>query len=407
MKILLVHNRYQIPGGEEVVFEQERELLERAGHKVVTYCRSNFEAESYGGLKRLVLVKNMAWSGETKETLGRVLRDETPDVVHVHNTFMMMSPAVFEACREAGVPVVQTLHNYRMFCPAANFVRDGKPCEECAEQSLWSGVMHGCYRDSRAATASVAWMLTTQRKREAWADLYIALSEFSRQKFISHGVPAEKICVKPNFVANDPGERTGEGQRAVAIGRLSEEKGLETLLRAWKQLPSSVPLSIVGDGPLSSDLQKMTGDLGLANVTFHGRLSRMDTLAILKTAKFLVVPSQCYENFPMGIVEAFACGVPVICSRLGAMQELVSDHHTGLHFNAGDATSLASKVAWAWAHNDEMQTMGKQARREYEAKYTAEKNYPQLMEIYGRVARSVPASVAVPEGEMALSASRL
>lgn len=397
MRILLVHNRYQIPGGEEVVFEQERDLLERAGHQVLTYCRSNFEAESYTGLRRLSLVKNIAWSTETKDGLARLLREEKPDVVHVHNTFMMMSPSVFAACREAGIPVVQTLHNFRLFCPAANFLRDGKPCEECAQHSLLRGIGHGCYRDSKAATATVALMIQVQRQRAAFADRYIALSEFSRQKFIAHGISAEKIYVKPNFVYPDPGERSGEGSRAVFVGRLSEEKGLDTLLGAWKQLNISIPLSIVGDGPLLTPLQKMSAELKLSGVTFHGRLGRRQAQEMIKSARFLLATSQCYENFPMGIVEAFACGVPVICSRLGGMQELIEDGRTGLHFTPGDAADLAEKVEWAWRNGEQMRSMGKEARQEYEGKYTADINYPQLLQIYRRAGVAEPAAVAIGE----------
>jgi glycosyltransferase involved in cell wall biosynthesis len=405
MKILLVHNRYQIPGGEEVVFEQERELLERAGHQVLTYCRSNFEAESYTGVRQLALVKNIAWSTDTKDALVRMLRDQQPDVVHVHNTFMMMSPSVFAACREAGVPVVQTLHNYRLFCPAANFFRDGKVCEECADHTVLSGIRHGCFRESRPATATVALMITVQRQRQARPDLYIALSEFSRQKFIAHGIPAEKICVKPNFADPDPGERTEEGSYAIFVGRLSEEKGLDTLLTAWKQLHSDIPLSIVGDGPLLASLRTMAVELKLTSVTFHGRLPRRQTQDMIKSARFLVAPSQCYENFPMGIAEAFACGVPVICSRLGGMQELVEDGRTGLHFTAGNSADLARKVTWAWSQVEAMRSMGKAARQEYEAKYTAEKNYPLLMDIYRRAGAPQAAEIAV-DAELDLSLSR-
>jgi glycosyltransferase involved in cell wall biosynthesis len=405
MKIVLVHNQYQIPGGEEVVFEQERRLLERAGHQVLTYCRSNFEAEAYTGMRRLTLVKNIAWSTDTRDALARLLREEKPDVVHVHNTFMMMSPSVFDACREAGVPVVQTLHNYRLFCPAANFIRDGKVCEECAEHSLLRGIRYGCFRDSRAATATVALMLTVQRQRAAFPDLYIALSEFSRQKFIEHGIPAEKVWVKPNFVSPDPGERTADGTYAVFVGRLSEEKGLDTLLESWKQLHRNIPLSIVGDGPLLATLQRKAAQLKLGGVTFHGRLARSQTQEIIKSAHFLVSPSQCYENFPMGIAEAFACGVPVICSRLGGMEEIVDDRRTGLYFQAGDPADLTNKLEWAWSHADQMRRMGKEARREYEAKYTAEKNYPLLMEIYQR-AGAVEAVESQMEASMGLSFSR-
>jgi glycosyltransferase involved in cell wall biosynthesis len=402
MKILLVHNRYQIPGGEEVVFEQEREMLERAGHQVITYCRTNFEADAYTGLRRFELVKNISWSTDTRAALAKLLREEAPDLVHVHNTFMMMSPSVFDACHEAGVPVVQTLHNFRLFCPAANFMRDGKVCEECADYSLLRGIRYGCYRDSRAATATVALMLKVQRQREAYPDLYVALSEFSRQKFVANGIPAAKICVKPNFVSPDPGERTGDGSCAIFVGRLSEEKGLDTLLSAWKQLQSDIPLSIVGDGPLLNVLKQKAADLKLSCVKFHGRLSRPATQELIKSAKFLLAPSECYENFPLGIAEAFACGVPVICARLGGMQELVTEGSTGLHFTAGNSADLAGKTAWAWAHPEEMRGMGRQARRQFENKYTAEQNYPLLMAIYQRAGVRQPASNSV-EAEVAFS----
>jgi len=390
VKILLVHNQYQIPGGEEVVFEQEKRLLERAGHEVVTYCRTNYEAESYSGFRKLALIRNIAWSSETNTSLRQLLREEKPDIVHVHNTFMMMSSSVFAACHDEGIPVLQTLHNFRMLCPAANFIRDGKVCEECAEHSLLRGIQHGCYRGSRMATATVALAIEVQRQRRAYADLYIALSEFSRRKLVSHGLPADKVCVKPNFVNPDPGERTSEGRYAIFAGRLSEEKGLETLLDAWRQLQCDIPLMIVGDGPLFEPLKKKADELGLTSVTFAGRLPREQTLEAIKEARFLLATSQCYENFPMGIVESFACGVPVICSRLGGMQELVEDGVTGLHFTPGNATELAGKVQWTWLHPEEMQAMGKTARSTYLRRYTAEKNYPLLMEIYARVTAMQP-----------------
>ena len=405
MKILLVHNRYKIEGGEEVVFDQERQLLERAGHEVITYTRSNFEADDYRGARQLALIKNIAWSSGSKQEVGELLRKHRPDVVHVHNAFMMISPAVFATCHEAGVPVVQTLHNYRLFCPAANFIREGRVCEECVEHSLLRGVRYGCYRNSHAATASVALMITVQRQRRAYPDLFIALTEFSRQKFIANGISAEKIQVKPNFVDPDPGERTAVGDYAVVAGRLSQEKGLDTLLDAWRQLGRHIPLVIVGDGPLLASTRQRAAELGLANVTFCGRIPRAKVLEKIKAARFLVTPSQCYENFPMGIAEAFACGVPVICSRLGGMQEVVENNRTGLHFSQGNAADLASNVLWAWSHPDETQRMGKLARKEFEAKYTAAKNYPQLMQIYRRAAKGEAAAI-LDETEVRFSLSR-
>lgn len=405
MKILLVHNEYQQLGGETVVFEQERDLLERAGHQVLTYCRTNYEAESYTGLRRISLVKNISWSSDSKQQVSQLLHREKPSVVHVHNTFMMISPSLFAACREAHVPVVQTLHNYRLLCPANTFLRDGKVCEECVDHGPWRGVRYGCYRESHAATATVALMMTVQRQRRAFPDLFVAVSEFSRQKFIAGGLPADKIVVKPNFVYPDPGERVSDGEYALFAGRLTEEKGLPTLLHAWKRLGGAIPLKIVGDGSLLSELKATAAQFRLANVTFLGRLPREQTIQAIKSSRFLIVSSECYENCPMGIVEAFACGVPVIGSALGAMQRMVDDGRTGLHFSPANPTDLAAKVEWAWSHRPQMREMGRAARLEFEAKYTAEKSYLQLMEIYQR-AGAMEAGLAPAAAEVGLGLSQ-
>ena len=227
MKILLVHNSYQQPGGEDVVFQQERELLDRAGHEVLTYCRSNWEIAGYSALKRLGLIGRVTWARDSRREIASLLHSQKPDLVHVHNTFLMVSPSIYSACREADIPVVQTLHNYRLLCPAANFFRHGRVCEECLEHSLWRSVLHGCYRKSRTETSAVALMLVVHRWRHTWTrgvNCFIALSEFSRQKFIEGGIPTEKITVKPNFVIADPGCRARGGEYALFIGRFSPEK---------------------------------------------------------------------------------------------------------------------------------------------------------------------------------------
>jgi glycosyltransferase involved in cell wall biosynthesis len=385
MKIVLVHNTYQQPGGEDVVFEHEKALLERAGHYVTTYCRSNHEISELSAIERAMVVPRTIWSNDSHREFAKLLRRENPDVVHIHNTFMMISPSIYSACRDQGVPVVQTLHNFRLLCPAATFFRDGKVCEECVDDGLWKSVSHGCYRDSRSATAAVALMLAVHRKLDTWNELvdrFIALSNFSRDKFVASGFPAEKIVVKPNFVDPDPGEGTGEGEYALFVGRLSREKGLPTLVQAWTRLKTRMPLEIIGDGPEREMLEEQAKVGGNCRITFRGRCSHEATLAAVKRAKFLVQPSECYENFPMSIVEAFACGAPVVCSRLGGMAELVEDHRTGLLFTPGDADDLGEKVEWAVTHPAEIGELGREARREFEQKYTAERNYSHLMEIY-------------------------
>jgi glycosyltransferase involved in cell wall biosynthesis len=398
MKILLVHNSYQQPGGEDVVFGQEQELLERAGHEVLTYCRSNWEIAGYSALKLLALAGRMMWARDTRREIGSLLRCQKPDLVHVHNSFLMVSPSIYSACQEAHIPVVQTLHNYRLLCPAAIFFRRGRVCEECLEHSLWRGVLHGCYRNSRAETSAVALMLTVHRWRRTWTwgvNCFIALSEFSRQKFIEGGIPAEKIAVKPNFVYADPGCRGRSGEYALFIGRLSPEKRVVTLLAAWQRLHARIPLRIIGGGPEREFLEARANQMELSDVRFLGQLPRDEVIAALKGAWCLIFTSEWYENFPMTIVEAFACGVPVICSRLGAMQEIVADGRTGLHFTPGDAGDLAAKVGWAWAHPQEMAAMGRAARAEYEAKYTAERNYETLMGIYDDTRRNVAPALPI------------
>ena len=391
MKVLVIHNSYQQPGGEDVVFAQECQLLQRYGHQVVTYERSNRELERMSSFERLVAAKNMVSAKGSRQDIRDLLRAERPDVVHVHNTFMMVSPSVYEVCQEMHVPVIQTLHNFRLLCPAWSLFRDGHVCEECPTSGLWRSVWHGCYHNSRATTAGVALMLQVHRLANTWnnsVDSYVALSEFARQKFIDGGLPSNKLRVKPNFVFPDPGERDRPGDYAIFVGRLSPEKGVARLLAAWKMLRSSIPLVIVGDGPLRVSLEAESRKQNLSTVKFTGRLTGPETRNAIKQAAFLIAPSLWYEGFPMIICEAFACGTPVLCSRLGALQEIVTDHDTGLHFFPDEEKDLAGKVEWAWNNRSRMAAMGKSARHAYETCYTAEKNYGMLMQIYGQTTSS-------------------
>ena len=385
MKVLVVHNYYQQPGGEDATCEQECQLLERAGHQVVFYRRTNKEIEGLAGWRRVRLSADTIWNERSRREFLALLGRERPNVVHVHNTFVVISPSIFSACREADVPVVQTVQNYRLFCPAATFFRDGRICEECLEHGLWRGVRHACYHDSRSATAVVALMIAINRRRGTWpgkVDRIIAVTNFSRQKMIEAGLPEDQVVVKPNFVYPDPGEGSGPRDYALFVGRLAPEKRVNVLLTAWSKLREPIPLLIAGGGPEREALEAQARRDGLSKVRFLGQVPRVETVAAIQAARFLVFPSEWYEGFPVTICEAFACGTPVICSRLGAMQEVVDDGRTGLHFTPGDATELAEKVTWAWNHPVEARAMGRAARLEFEAKYTAESNYPLLMEIY-------------------------
>lgn len=388
MKIALVHNTYLVQGGEDVVFWQERRLLQEAGHEVLEYQRFNQEMEQYSLARRLTIIGRTVWASDSYREFTELLQQNRPDIVHVHNTFPLVSPSILWACKKEGVPVVHTLHNYRLLCPGANFIRDGKPCEDCTKGSIWQSVAHGCYRDSRPQTAAVALMLSVHRAKKTWTeavDHYIVLTEFARSRFVNAGFPPEKFSIKPNFVDPDPGQRTGEPSYALFVGRVSEEKGAPTLLKAWRQLPKHCSLRIVGDGPFSEAMESEVRAHGLSNISFTGRLPRERVIEEMKGARFVVFPSQLYENMPLTIIEAFACGVPVLASKLGAMQEIVSQDRTGMFFQAGNADDLARVARQAWEQPKYMRQLGDNARAEYEAKYTAAANYRQLMEIYHQV----------------------
>lgn len=387
MRILAIHNRYQIRGGEDECYEAEVSLLREMGQQIEVYEANNDRVAKLGKLR---LAADTVWSGETYQTIEHQLQKQRPDVVHVHNFFPLISPSVYYAAKRASIPVVQTLHNYRLLCPNALFFRDGKVCEDCLGQIIpYPGVMHGCYRENKVASAGVATMLSVHRAMNTWAkmvDLYITLTEFARQKFIAGGIPAEKIVVKPNFVRPEPEVGNGSGGYALFVGRLSVEKGLDTLLAAWEHLDNQIPLKIVGDGPLADQVVAATKRLPL--VEWLGRKPMAQVHELMGEAKFLVFPSKWYETFGRVAIEAFAKGTPVIAANIGAIAELVDSGRTGLHFRPGDAADLADKVKWVLANPEKLTQMRQEARLEFEAKYTALQNYQQLMEIYQQVSIS-------------------
>lgn len=382
MNILFIHNFYQQPGGEDKVFEEETSLLQNKKHQVIKFLENNAQIKKANFAKIII---NAIWSKEIQKRIWNLIINVKPDIIHFHNIFLCISPAAYYACKRAGVPVVQTLHNYRLICPGALLARNGKPCEDCISKfTPWPGVWYGCWRNSRGGTALVATMLMVHRLLKTWTenvDVYIALTEFARRKFIEGGLPAEKIVVKPNFVYPDPREGEHADRYFLFVGRLSSEKGVMTLLNTWKFL-KDIPLKIVGDGPLKEKVQTLIEQKKLKHIEILGPQPREKVFELMKEAKALIFPSEWYEGFPMTLAEAFATGLPVIASRLGAMAELVDEGRAGLLFEPGNPEDLAAKVEWAWSHPEAMAEMGREARREYEAKYTAERNYEMLMEIY-------------------------
>jgi glycosyltransferase involved in cell wall biosynthesis len=387
MKILSVHNSYQKPGGEDQVFAQETELLRSHGHQVIQFRASNDQVK---GKNPLVLMRDTISNGQMHDELSRLMRTELPDIVHVHNTFPVISPAVYYAAKENAIPVVQTLHNYRLLCPSATLFRDGHVCEDCLGKKVpWPGVVHACYRDSRVTTAVAAAMLATHNFKHTWTEAvssYIALTDFARCKFVQAGFPLEKIFVKPNYLETDPGTGEGKGNYALFVGRLTPEKGIDTLLDAWREIGARLSLQIAGDGPMAPEVEKAAAEM--EDVTWLKWLPRAEILQRMKDASVLILPSTWYEGFPMIIAEAFAVGLPVIASNLGSMPCIVEDRRTGLLFEPGNAASLREAVQWWLANPSDGACMRSLARQEYEDKYTAERNYTQLMDIYDCVIKA-------------------
>jgi glycosyltransferase involved in cell wall biosynthesis len=375
-------------GGEDQVFSSEVNILRNAGHEVLEYTDTNLRINN---LNAVSIVAQTLWSEHTRKQLIKLLKKFKPDVAHFHNTFLLISPSAYYACKEMEVPVIQTLHNYRLLCPAAIFFRDGHICTDCFGKNLaWPGIFHSCFYRSRIKTAVVAGMLALHRLLRTWdkqIDIYIAPSEFSRQKFIEFGFSKEKILTKPNFIHTDSDIKKEKGYYALFVGRFSDEKGIKTLVKSWQHV-DSIPLKIVGDGPLSAEVKIYTNSNNISNLEFLGNRTNDEVLSFMRSALFLIVPSECYEVLSLVCIEAFACGIPVIASRLGSLEEMVQENKTGLLFEPGNDKDLADKVSWAWGHPEELKRMGQEARKEYEAKYTAENNYSMLLGIYNKAIRN-------------------
>lgn len=383
MRIYSVHNEYQIRGGEEECQKAENELLQSMGHHVDTYNQHNNRIAELGKLKATI---NTVWSSESYQAVKSQIREAKYDVMHVHNFFPLISPSIYYAAASEKVPIVQTLHNYRLLCPNGLFFREGRVCEDCLGKSIpLPGIQNGCYRESKATSAVVAAMLTIHHQMQTWSkmvDCYIALTEFARQKFIEGGLPAEKIVVKPNFIP-DPGVGEGKGGYALYVGRLSVEKGLDTLLAAWQLIGGKMPLKIIGDGQLASNVEQAVKQL--SNVEWLGRKPLAEVYSLIGDATVLIFPSKWYETFGRVAIEAFAKGTPVIAANIGAIAELIDDGRTGIHFRPGDAQNLAQKIEWVMSHPRELAQMRCEARAEFEQKFTAKENYKQLINIYKQV----------------------
>ncbi len=379
MRILVLHTHYRQPGGEDRSVAAEVALLREKGHPVREVWFHNRDMEA---LPRWKQAGYTVWNPEAYRRVRREVERFRPDVVHVHNTFPLASPAVVRAASDAGVPVVMSLRNYRMMCVNAMFFRKGQVCEACMGGLPWRGVVYGCYRNSRLASGVVAGMLAVHRWIGTWERVsrFIALTQFARSKFIEAGFPPSRVVVKPNFVYPDPGPGKGQGGYALFVGRLAPEKGVDTLLQAWKRISHPIPLRVVGEGPLRDRVREAARRD--SRIHWMGPREHREVLDLMGDAAFLIFPSRLYETFGRVAVEAFARGTPVVASRIGAVAEITVHGRTGRLFRPGDPEDLAAQVTWMMEHPAEVRNMRQEARAEYERKYTAERNYAMLMDIY-------------------------
>ncbi|MBL7114469.1 MAG: glycosyltransferase [Kiritimatiellae bacterium] len=381
MRILICHNSYQNPGGEDSAFDAELTLLEKSGHSVVSYVCSNDDIGSRGGLRAALAA---IWNPRTYKEVCRLIDEHQPDILHCHNLQFVLSPSLYWAARSRGVPIVQTLHNFRLICPNALLLRDGIPCTLCIDKRFaWAGIRYACYRNNRATTAVLATLVWIHDCIGTWTarvDRYIALTHFAKG-MLSHRVPADKISVLPNFAPRQTRTADSASTYVLYAGRLSTEKGVQVLLDAWTKLPTDVPLKIVGNGPLEQQAKALADTC--PHVELLNWLPRSQVQELIADAAFVLVPSTCYEGFPVIIAEAFAQGVPVIATRSGGLEEIMEHGQTGLLCDPGDSRSLADSVSRAWQTSPiERDTLSRNCREEYEHRYSPEAHLQGLLEIY-------------------------
>ena len=383
MKAIVCHNYYQQAGGEDQSFAHEANLLEERGHEVIRFTKHNDEINQ---MSRMKTAFKTLWNQKVYSEIRDLIRHERPDVMHCTNTFPLISPAVYYAAQREGVAVVQSLRNYRLLCPGAYLLRNGTVCEDCLGKRIpWPSIVHGCYRSSRVASTVVSGMLAFHHMRTTWqkmVDVFYALTEFGRRKFIQGGLPAQKIAVKPNFIHPDPGPGNGNGGYALFVGRLSEEKGVDMLLKTWATLPVQLRLIIAGDGPLASRVRAAASRDD--RISWVGWRSPREISTLIGDALTLIVSSLWYEGQPRTMLEAYARGTPIIAPQLGSMAEMVDDGITGHLFPPGDIPELARSVERFVSNRQNLSAMRSAARREFETKYSAERNYEMLMRIYQR-----------------------
>lgn len=388
-RILQIHNFYQIPGGEDVVVRNEKRLLEEHGHEVYTYYRTNKELSESSKLKKPLIPFTAVYSFRTYREVKRLIKEHQIDIVHVHNTLMMVSPSVFYAAFHCHVPVVQTLHNFRMLCPAGSFFRDNVICEECVAHGMRCAIRHKCYRNSKLQSFVSAAILQIHRIVGTYRRVnFICLTEFNKKKLLDsldagHEVVNPKhVYIKPNFTFAEEVVLNGEPPKEeyfLFAGRVEALKGIDVAVRAFAMLPDK-KLYVAGTGPMLEEMQSYVKERKLTNIRFLGYLQKEEMSKMFYHARAVIMTSQCYEAFAMTIAEAYSYGVPVIAGRVGNMEGMVKDGETGVKFTYDSAEDLAAKVRAFEGMN--LTAMKTYAREFYETRLRPEDNYQKLIKIY-------------------------
>jgi glycosyltransferase involved in cell wall biosynthesis len=389
MKILLVHNFYQQFGGEDAVALSERRLLEQHGHEVFFYSRHNDDLREYGLLNKIAFFPDTIFSTRTAQEIRKVVQEFKPDVAYIHNFLPLVSPSVHHVLHALKVPIIQVLHNFRPYCPNGLFYTQGAVCEKCKGGNYLHAIRNRCCKDSYMVSALYAATFAFNRAAGMVdkIDAFVCLTEFARQKMVELGVPQSKLFVRPNFIETPPatqGPFTGNGKYVLFLGRLSAEKGLWTLIRAFEPF-KDVELRVLGTGPLERELRAYARDNKLHNIAFYGFRNGEDKWHLLRGCSFTVVPSEWYENFPVSVLEAYACGKPVVASNTGGLSYVVENGNTGLLFEPANVSDLRGKLEHLLARPAEAAEMGTRARHLVETKYSPRTCYESLVRIFHSV----------------------
>jgi glycosyltransferase involved in cell wall biosynthesis len=385
MKILQVHNYYRNRGGEDLVLEMEKLMLEKYGHEVIQFVAHNNEINSFS--KKIKMLFNFRRSKKFDNLLFNKLTKELPDIVHFHNIYPLLTPSIFSVCKKLNIPIVQTLHNFRMMCINGLFYRNGSICEDCSYKTPYSGLFHKCYRDSYLASFSMTDSLRYHNRKNTWnndVDAFIVLTEFAKEKFEHYGVSNKKLFVKPNFMPDNETLRISGNKNdyVLYVGRLSKEKGILWLLEAWKSI--DVPLIIAGDGPLSSEVVNSNNP----NIKYVGLLERNQLSDLYSDASMLVMASEWYEGFPMVIIESLSHGVPVIVPDIGGLGDVINDSINGYVYRSKDIDHFKNRVLSIFFDVQAQNRLSKNSEKSYKDSFSDAINIKTLLDIYRKVIKN-------------------